>query len=290
MINPMGSIADKWLHKSLNSFNTGKNYQGIKQVNVALVRLIEENQFEKVADYFSQILPILDKKKLYHEIEQIIYKYLSYLKRKHLVLKTWIKPLFWILINSINENSHPQGSFHALKCLLSFAETASEEELINFLSENYSNLLDKTIKSVYHEKLVFQFFRLFIVVNRFDIALKIADPAFLENINSTDQLTHGMYAVLVVANQKGLEAAKEKIFYFRKTIPKHLQSSEIFKCSSEFILVALSKDLEWLSELKTHFSSFIKSDDLLRVLIKHLLRKYFPETRKSSIFDLFKMK
>ena len=280
------SIGDKWFLKSKNSFESGKEYQGIKEFNVALDRAIENAQFERITNYFDEIIHILDSKELYHEIDKISQNYFIHLKKKKLLVKG-VEPFYSVIVSLIRENSYSLGTFHAMKALLAFISHVNDPELVEFCNDNYSLLIDQAINFEYLEDLLFEIFTCFIYLKKFDTALEISDPTFFDSLENVKQLSYAMYGVLVLAIQNDITDAVKKLQYFRKTISKDLQSSEIFKCCSEFILVSSSTDEGWLNELKSHFTNIIKENDILKILIGKLIEKYFPELKKSSIFDLF---
>lgn len=281
------STADKWLQKSLKSFNSGNDYQGIKLLDIALFQLIEEALFDNVPDYFIQILPIMDQKHLFHEVDLIISKCLGHLKKKSTFISQ-VKILTASFVAFLKDNFCTEMSFQAIKSILTYSERVGDKELTDFFSQYYPEMLEKLSESKFFEELLFIFFNLFVTQNRLEIAFKIADPTFFKSITTQQELEYGMLALLLLTIEVNLDEAKDRLRYFRHTLSKELQNEEIFKCTTEFILVAISQDKDWLIELQSHFSSLIKRKFVLRKLVQKFISKYFPETKKANFFNLFK--
>lgn len=282
------TIADKWLDKSITSFSSENFYQGIKQFNNSILRSIESNDLSKIDDFFDIIIPILHKNQLIHESDQIITFILKSLK-KHKIISVGFIRIFNKLISVIENNVYADFKLNILSILLKDLISNKNPESIAFLKNNYNQLLINAVNYQFLEETQFSLFRTFVFLKMFPIALEIAIPTFIDSIQTSIQLKFGMYSILVLAIQDDLKKSLEVLQNFRKTVAKDLQKLEIFQCSSEFILASSSKDLDWFSELKIHFSKLLLKDSILSGLIIKLTEKYFP-SKKSSIFDLFSQK
>ena len=281
------NTSEKWLQKYIKSFTTGNDYQAIKLFDIALFHLIEEAQFDHVQDYFMQTLPILEKKHLFHEVDLIINKCLGHLKKKPTFVSS-VSTLLRSFVSFLKENYCSEASFQALRSILAFSGNIGDKELIEFYSHNYPEILVNLSESHYFEEILFLLFDLFVSTNQFEFAFKIADPAFFKSITTLKELEYGMLALLILAIESNLDKAKDKLLYFRQILSKKLQDEKIYKCVTEFILVAVSQDKDWLNELKNHFGPQLKANQILRKLAQKFIIIFFPETKKSNLFDLFK--
>lgn len=280
------SIADKWFAKSLKSFQSGNNdYKSIREFSNCLQRVIEFKEFQKLEGYFNQVLPILEKKLLFHELEQILSNFLKH-STKHKVLLDSFSSLFNISSSFFEKSIHETSNPYLISTLLNYGSSVSDSELNRFLKNNYESLLDKAAESEFLLNLRQKLFETFVKIRFYDQAYQIADPFFFHTVETSTQLRYTIYSTLILA-LNDLEEAKKKVLEFRKTLDKEYQNDEIFKFGSELILASSSQDSEFFFELKNYFGSQLQEKVLVQ-LVNELEKKYFKSDQSRSILDLFK--
>lgn len=280
------SVSEIWLNKSISSFEKGSNYQGIKEFNSSLARIIESNEFDKLEFFFSKIIPLLNNKSLYHEAEQIIEYYFSHLK-KHKVISNGFFPIITIIFNYVSNESYSTIMLHIFTKMSDFVIQNTDDQLIDFLSENYENYLEKINNDKVNRLIKQEFFRIFVFAQRFTLAHKVAYPNFTKHIETIDEITYAMYSILNYAIHANISAVTPDLQSIRKNLPIEFQKEEIFLFCSDLLLAASGKDVDWFFELQSYYGHLLKKQ-LLRFLVFNLSKTYFPDSNKTSIFDLLR--
>ncbi len=273
--------------KSIDSFNSGKSYQAVREFNSGLLRDIEHNSFSTVEESLNAILPILESNTLYHESEQIIHYYFTHLKKHKAVKDGFLPVIFFLKINFTN-NNYPNCTMKFLNGFADFVANNADTVLVDYIKDNYSSILESSNSFSLYQEVEGRIFTLLILLSLFQEAEALAQSKFLNDLENTKKLDNILYSLVVLAINGKITESTNIIRELRKTIPTTIQQeSDLFQCCSEFLLACSSKDYDWVQELQTHFSDVLKNK-VERHLIMNLIRKTFPEESKVSLFDLFK--
>ena len=281
------TISNKFILKSIESFNSGRFYQAVREFNSGLLRDIENNSFSYVEESLNAILPALEFNSLYHETEQIIQYYLTHLK-KHKAVKNGFMPIITVLNNNFKANLYPTCTLRILSGFLDFFNNNGEPDIIDYMKNNSLSLLKNAEHFTLYQEVEEKIFISLIMSSLFQEAETMARTNFLNNLENVRQLDYILYSLIILAINGNLTESTKLIRDLRKIIPSDVQkASTLFQCCTEFLLASSGKDFDWVQELQVHFSESLKNK-VVRLLIMNLIKKIFPEETKISIFDLFK--
>ncbi len=279
--------SNKFILKSITSFNTGKFYQAVREFNSGLLRDIENNSFQEVENYLNQVLPLLEKNNLTHESEQIIQYYLTHVK-KHKSIEKGFKPLISFLMSNLKNNANPNCSLNFFNGFMEFLSNNQETEITQYMENHYQDFLTASQEFTFRDEIEKRIFKTFILISLFKEAESIANSVFLNDFEIDKNLEFILYSLLIVAINGNISKSINFLHDLRKKIPTDIQKESVtFQCCSEFLLASSSKDYDWIIELQIHFADSLK-EKLLKLLIMNLVKNIFPEESKVSLFDLFK--
>lgn len=277
---------NKFVQKSILSFQSGNFYQGIREFNSGLLRDIENSSYEEIENNFKSILPFLEDHSLTHESEKIIQHYLHHVK-KHKDINNGLIPIFNFLTECLSDNKFPHSTNSFFIGLTDFLANNQDPDCINLVKEHYEEFLNYP-NFLHFDEIQTNLFKLLVNLSLFPEAEFFGRRFFLKNLEVKENLEYIFFSILIIAINGKIDQAMEYIKELRKIIPISIQkSSEVFQCCSDFLLASSSKDFEWVKELESFYVNIAKNK-FLRLLIMNLIKNSFPEETKVSIFDLFK--
>ena len=280
-------FSNKFIQKSLKSFDNNKFYQAVREFNSGLLRDIEHNTFSSIEAYYDAVLPILEANSLFHESEQIIQYYFTHLK-KHKNLNKGFKPIIKFLLDNLISNQYPNCTFKFFNGFLDFVSSSPEVEIIDYIKVHYNDFLVNSKNFSLYEDVEQKVFKTLILLSLFDEAESMAYSYYLNDLKSEKNFDYIVYSLVILAINGKIEQSTKILQELRKELPIEVQKDSIlFQCCSEFILASSSKDFDWTRELQVHFSDILK-DKVLKLIIMNLIKVIFPEETKISIFDIFK--
>ena len=278
--------SNKFFLKSINSFKSGKFYQGVREFNSGLLREIENSTYSSIEPNLNAIIPFLESNSLSHESEQIIQFYLTHLK-KHKDLKKGLEPLINFLKSHLSDNNYSNSILGFFNGFAEFSSNNPDEEIITALKLSYQDFI-RFKNFSHHDEILKIIFELLIKLSMFPEVETISKPLFIEIKIDEEKFEYSLYTILVIAINGKMKEAVELLQQIRKQIPSTIQKeSKVFQCCSEFLMASSSKDFNWVKELQEYFSDILK-EKLLKILILNLIKKSFPEETKISIFDILK--
>lgn len=281
------TITNKFILKSLESFNSGKFYQAVREFNSGLLRDIENNSFSSIVESLNTVLPILEAHSLYHESEQIIQYYFTHLK-KHKAINDGFMPVITFFNNNFVQNASPKCTLKFFDGFLEFITNNPDQEIINYYKNSYLDLLQNSKQTSLYPDVEGKIFDSLILLQLFQEAESMAYSNYLNDLTNQQNLNYILYSLVVLAINEKISESTKIIRDLRKLIPLDIQKqSPLFQCCTEFLLASSSKDYDWIQELQVHFGEVLK-DKLNRLLIMNLIKVVFPEETKVSLFDLFK--
>ena len=278
--------SNKFFLKSIDSFKSGRFYQGVREFNSGLLREIESSTYNSIELNFNAILPFLDLNSLLHESEQIIQFYLTHLK-KHKDLKNGIPPLLNFVKSHLSDNKYSTNILAFFNGFAEFSSNNPDDEIKSVLKSSYLDFL-KFKNFSYQSQIQITIFELLIKLSMFSEVETLGRLIFIESKISDENYEYSLYTALVVAINGKMKEALELLQQIRKQIPNTIQKeSKIFQCCSEFLLASSSKDFSWVKELQEYFVLELK-DKVLKILILNLIKISFPKETKIDIFDILK--
>lgn len=279
--------SDKFFTKSISSFQSGKFYQAVKEFTGSLSRIIETNSFSLVENNLNQVIPILEANSLFHESEQIVQFYFIHLK-KHKKISLGLYPFTQFLLHNLSQNTYPHSTLSFFRGFIDYTTNSLEKELVDYIKNNYDRFHTIGENFLFNQAVIEGIFQTLILTALFPEAEKISYSVFLNNLTSEKNLDNILHSLLILGINGNIEKAIEFLKTLRKTLPITIQkSSNLFQCSSEFLLACSSKDFEWIKELQSHFSELLK-EKIIKILVLNLIKRIFPEQSKISLFDFFK--
>lgn len=279
---------NKFIKKALTSFKSGKFYQAEREFINGLLRDLESKSYESIEISFKLVLPVLEENSLYHESEQVIQNYLQHAK-KHKEIKEGILPVTNVIATNISSNAYPNCTVRFVNALMDFAIGSQEPDLLSYIEENSIALIDMSKDFIYHNEILETIFTSLIVLAMYEKLEIIAERYYLKELQLDNSFSNVLFSIIILAINGKSEKSLEILKTLRKELPLETQkNSDIFQCCSEFVLACSSKDYNWVLELQQHFAESLK-DKIVKILIVNLIKKFFPEETKVSIFDIFKI-
>lgn len=279
---------NKFIKKSLISFKAGKFYQAEREFTNGLLRDLESKSYQSIETSFKLILPVLEENSLHHESEQVMQDYLYHV-RKHKEVKKGLKPATTVITSNISSNMYPNCTVRFVTALLDFAISSQEPDVLRYIEENSLSLVEMSKDFTFHSEILDKIFSSLITLAMYEQLESIAESYYLKELRFDKLLPNVLFSLLILAINGKSEKSLEILKILRKEIPLETQkNSDVFQCSSEFLLACTSKDYDWVLELQQHFSETLK-EKTIKILIVNLIKKYFPEETKVSLFDIFKI-